>query len=101
MPKRIYYKDGMTLYKYCQVHNINYRNLFAKASLYKTSPSEALDIHKNKGYSKALRENGITKDNPNYEVYYRRLVDGWDIKKALSIPYQGQGGNRRKKLDKY
>ena len=103
MPIRKYFIDGMTLYKYCKLHDINYNNLFAKACLYKTNPLEALKIKKMKGYTKILKENGITKDNPRYRMYYDRLRYGWDIDKVLNTPRQ-IGGNKkgagRKPLDK-
>ena len=104
MPMRKYFIDGMTLYKYCQVHNINYTTLSTKAHFYKVSPLEALNIHKEKGYSKLLKAYGISKDHKDFWLHWRRLVRGWDIEKSLNTPRQ-IGGKRtgvgRKSIDKF
>lgn len=98
MPMRKYFIDGITLYKYCKIHNINYNKLLAKATLYQTSPIEALHIHKQKGYTKTLKQYGIDKNHKDFWLYYRRLSDGWDIDKVFNTPRQI--GGYRKRLDK-
>lgn len=101
MPYVKYRVFGTTLFKYCQENNISYKIISEKIRTYGISPEEALTFTKQKGYKKFLYSKGITKENPKYSIYYRRLVDGWNPEKAVLIPIQTHGGNRRKRLDKY
>ena len=71
--------------------------------MYKTSPLDALNIHKQKGFTKILKERGIDKNHKDFWLHYRRLKEGWDIEKTLNTPRQIGGkrkGAGRKPLDK-
>lgn len=92
-----YFIEGITLYKYCKLHNINYKSLSAKASYYGITPVEAMNFTKERGYTKLLKKYGITRDNPDFNMYYNRLRDGWDIEDVINTPKLPKGGNWRNK----
>jgi len=107
MPMRKHFIEGMTLYKYCKVHGINYNRTTAIMSLYQLTPEDAVKFTKQKGYSKLLKEHGITHSDPKYQLCYQRLRQGWDIEDVVNVPKLPKGGrwkNKRlaaKLLEKY
>lgn len=100
MPRIKHFIGDISLYQYCRENKLNYNKVTARMSEYDLTPEEAVVFKKQKGYKKFLYSKGITKEHPLYWTFYRRMADGWNWEKAISIPYQGFGGNRRKKLDK-
>ena len=91
----------ISLRKYCQQNGINYKVLTTRASAYRITPIEALTFRKQRGFTKKLKQYGITKDNPDFAMYYDRIRRGWDIEDIINTPKLPKGGNWRNKRDKY
>ena len=102
MPLRKYFIDGMTFYKYCKLHNLQYTHIAERIRAYNLSPEEAISYTKRSERTKILREHGITSNDPNYTLYYGRISAGWDAELAIKTPKLHKGGDwRKKQLDKF